>query len=288
MDKEAKNRKSHLIDSFKEELARLFMVSFGVFLFILFFQPFPLGMLDYNNRLLYVTGFGVINFISEWVILILLPFLIPRLFKTNRWESGPPIFTNIVLLVITGVAYAFYIRFVGQISLSLYIMFKVFLVCLLPMIILSLLYKNKSMESQVSILQEKIMSVVEKLKGYEKTAEEEDIEITSENKSDKLILKAKNIVMVKSADNYIEVYCIINNLPEKKLIRNTLKSIELQLTNHKDFVRCHRTSIVNIRFVDKVARDFSGYFLKMNHLDEKLAVSRPFLSQVKEAISLLK
>lgn len=286
MDNPTKNRKYHLIDSFKDEMARLFMVSFGVFLFILFFQPFPLGMLDYNNRLLYVTGFGVINFLSEWIILILLPFLIPKWFKISEWESGPPILTSLVLLAFTAIAFAFYISFVGKIVLSLYIIFKVFLVCLLPLIILSLLYKNKSMESVISTLNDENKFFMSKLSGYEKKAEEEEFEVISENKSDKLSLKYNEIVFIKSADNYIEIYCTINTSIEKKLVRNTLKSIESQLANHKSFIRCHRTSIVNIIYIEKLSRDFSGYYLKIKNFDKKLPVSRPFLTQVKEAISL--
>ncbi len=279
------NRKSHILNSFKDELGRIFIVSIGVFLFILFFQPFPLGMLDYDNRLLYVTGFGLINFLSAWIILILMPFLLPKLFKVTEWDNGPPFLTSLLLLVITAIAFAFYIRFVGKIPLSLYILFKVFLVCLLPLIIITLLYKSKSMESLIADLQEEKKYFISKLVVKEKTEEEEEFEIISENKSDKLKLKYSNVVFVKSADNYIEVYFLENNQLEKALVRNTLKSIESQLANHKNFIRCHRTSIVNNQYIEKLARDFSGYYLKMRYFDENLSVSRPFLLQVKDSLS---
>lgn len=38
------------------ELKLFFWMSVGVFLFILFFQPFPLDKFDFNNRLLFVAG----------------------------------------------------------------------------------------------------------------------------------------------------------------------------------------------------------------------------------------
>jgi hypothetical protein len=273
------------VKSFKDEMARLFILSIAVFFFILFFQPFPLHMLDFNNRLLYVTGFGAIYFLLSWLIFILLPLSITKWFNISEWESGPPIILVIVLLGLTTTAFAFYIRYVGKVPLSMYIVFKIILVCLLPLIVLKMMYKMKTMEKIIIVLQEENKSFLAKILKEEKHAGEEEFEVISENKSEKLILKFKNIVLVKSADNYIEIFYFDNEIVERKLVRNTLKGIELQLTLHKRFVRCHRTRIVNIHYIEKLLRDFSGYYLKMNCCEEKVPVSRQFLAQLKEAIS---
>lgn len=271
--------------SFKEEMARLFILSFAVFLFILFFQPFPLGMLDYNNRLLYVTGFGTIYFLLSWLVFILIPFSLPQWFNISEWESGPPLILILFLLSITTTAFAFYIRFVGRVPISLYITFKMVLVCLLPLIVMKLLYRIKSRESTIVELQIQNKLLIAKLVEDEKSADEKEVEVISENKSEKLRLKINNILLIKSADNYIEIYHLENNLIDTKLIRNTLKNIESQLAIHKQFIRCHRTRIVNIMFIEKLQRDFSGYYLKMNKLDEKVPVSRQFLFQLKNSLS---
>ena len=65
---------------------------------------------------------------------------------------------------------------------------------------------------------------------------EKQIEILSENKSDSLQLLHHNIVAIKSADNYIQVYYLENNMLKKKLLRNTLRNIELQFIDHKNQV----------------------------------------------------
>lgn len=262
----------------------MFMISFAVFLFILFFQPFPLEMLDYNERLLYVTGFGAIYFFLAWMILIVFPGLLPVWFKTNDCDSNPPLVPYLILIVLASTAYAFYIRYVGRVPLSIYIMLKIVLVCLLPILILKILYKNKSMETIISILKEQNRLNSLKLKQYESAVSEEEIEIISENKSDRLSLKSRDIVLVKSADNYIEIYYMVNDTVEKKMIRNTLKNIESQFIHHRSLMKCHRTRIVNINYIEEFKRDFSGYYLKMTCFDEKLPVSRQFLGQVKEAM----
>ena len=275
----------NMVISFKDEMVRLFIISFAVFIFILFFQPFPLGMLDYNNRLLYVTGFGAIYFVLAWLIFILLPITFPDSFKLKEWESGPPIILVVILLCITTTAFTFYIRYVGMAPLSIYIVFKIVLVCLLPLIIMKMLYKMKSMETEISILQKENRACIEKMIEEEKVAGEEQFEIVSENKSEKLSLKFKDVVLVKSADNYIEIIYLVNDMVEKRMVRNTLKSIESQLIVQKRFVRCHRTRIVNTLFIEKLQRDFGGYYIKMNCFEEKIPVSRQFLLQVKAAIS---
>ena len=280
-------QKRNIINSLKEELWRLFIIGFGIFLFILFFQPFPLEMLAYNDRLLFVTGFGAITFLVACIILIFIPLFIPKWFRISEWESGPPFILNILLLAFTATAFTFYIAYVGKVSLTLYIMFKVVLVCLLPLIILIILYKNKSLESVIGILQEQNKYYFSKIGEYEKFEEEVEIGITSNNKSDKLVLKCKNIVFIKSADNYIEIYYLEKDLVEKKLIRNTLKNIELQFENQKNFIRCHRTCIVNIIHIDKLVRSYSGYSLDISYLEERIPVSRQYLLQVKEAISAM-
>lgn len=274
--------------SFKNELSRIFFIAVGVFLFILFFQPFPLDMLTYNNRLLYVTGFGGITFLFTFLILVITPLLFPKYFKVTTWESGPPLILIILLLIFTITSNAFYIGYVGNTVLSLYILFKIFLVSLLPVIILNILYKNKSLEGIIEILKNQNKLYQSKIMELEQNGKEEIIDIYSDSKSDKLSIKYKDIISIQSADNYIEVNYLVNGNIEKKLIRNTLKNIEVQLTSRPEFMRCHRTSIVSMQHVEKLVKNYSGYSLKMRNLDFDIPISRQYLILVKDAMSDLK
>lgn len=272
----------------KKELGRIFIISFGVFLFVLFFQPFPLETLDYNNRLLYVAGFGAITFLISVLTLIGLPLAFPKWLKTSMWESGPPFILSSIMLVLTATAFAFYIRFVGNSYLSLYILFKIALVCLIPIIILVILYKNKYQERMIDLLREQNKAYSSKINEYEQKNEEKEIELFSSSKTDSLILLPYSIICIQSADNYIEIYYIENDMPEKKVIRNTLKDIEAQLASYKHIVRCHRTCLVNVHFVDKISRNSMGYYFKISELDKTFSVSKQYVISLKNAISTLK
>jgi DNA-binding LytR/AlgR family response regulator len=164
-------------------------------------------------------------------------------------------------------------------------MFKVVLVCLLPILILVILYKNKSLERVILFLQKQNKNYIAKIRENEKNEEDKEISIFSGNKAEKISLKYNNIIIIKSADNYIEIYYLENNKVEKKLIRNTLKDIESQFMHHSNFIRCHRTSIVNMAYAEKLTRNYSGYSLKINKLQENIAVSRQYLILVKDALT---
>ena len=73
---------------------------------------------------------------------------------------------------------------------------------------------------------------------------------------------------------------------EKKLIRSTLRNIELQLMDQSDFIRCHRTSIVNIIHINKLVRNYSGYSLKMSKLEE--AINKEFNNRFMRILSYAK
>lgn len=274
-------------DSLKRELTRLFFIGVGVFLFILFFQPFPLAALDYNNRLLYVTGFGFITFLLGFIVLVLFQFIFPKWFRLNEWDLMPSFILSVILLILTVTAYSFYIRYVGDTVLTLYILFKIFIVCLLPIIFLGILYKNKSLEMIISVLQKQNKDYFKRIKEFEKNGSNEKIEILSENKFENFKVSYKDIIAIKSADNYIKVFIMKNNTVEMKIIRNTLKNIELQLIKRREFIRCHRTSVVNIEYVNKLVKNYGSYSLEMNGLKENIPVSRQYLIIVKEALSEL-
>ncbi|MCF8380023.1 MAG: LytTR family transcriptional regulator [Bacteroidales bacterium] len=266
---------------YRDEFRRLFYISFGVFLFILFFQPFPLEMLDYEYRLMFVSGFGALTFFLSVVVLIFLPLSIPKWIDTSEGLSEPPFLLNLLLFILMITAYVFYIRYVGNISLSLYILFKILLVNLFPLILLLILYKNISLERDIQVLQHQNKSYYTELQKYIEVKDELEIEILSDNKSENLALKLHDIVYIKSADNYIEIYYLSRNAINKKLIRTTLKNIEKQLAAYNHFIRCHRRSIVNVKHIEKLIRNYSGYHLQLKYFNELIPVSRQYLLLVK-------
>jgi hypothetical protein len=274
-----------LIQSMKDELGLFLSISLGVFVFVLFFQPFPLNNLDFNNGLVYVAGFGGIILLTLVLIRSFLRWLIRE--KETENENGklfPPFLIGFLILIISGVSFEFYIRYVGSVGINFSISFKVFLICLAPPVILGIYDKIDVLTQQINtlILEKKI--VQKQLENYEEDYLNKSVEFVSENINENFSLLIAEVAFIRSADNYVEIVYKEGDVYKKKLIRNTLKNVELQIRQYSIFIRCHRICIVNLHFIEKLIRINENYWLIIKGSGEQLPVSRQYLLKLREAL----
>lgn len=273
-----------LIFLLKKDLRLYLGISFGMFLFVLFFQPFQLDKFDFNNRLLVVAGLGGIVFL--FTILVRAAFILILQFYNpdNREPAFPAYLGGFIILALCSVAFAFYLRYVGSVTITFYTMFKVVLICLFPPLTLGLYDELKELKQQnESLLLEK--EIIQE--QFQKNKEElglKSIEFVSENSSETLSLQIADIALIKSADNYVEIVFKEGDHLKKKLIRNTLKGIEQQIRSYPNFIRCHRICIVNTHYIEKLNRKFNNHWLTIRDLQEQIPVSRQYLLKLKEAV----
>jgi len=163
-------------------------------------------------------------------------------------------------------------------------MFKAVIICLAPPLVLKLfdirlelIRQNESLISERKMIQKQI-------EKYEEDNLNKTIELISESANDNLTLLIAEVIFIQSADNYVEVAFHDGENVNKKLIRNTLKNIELQLKQYSNFIRCHRTCIVNMHYIEKFDHDYSSYWIKIKGYNEKIPVSRQYLLKLKEAL----
>jgi hypothetical protein len=274
-----------LIQNLKEESGLFLSISLGVFLFVLFFQPFPIKNLDLNNGLVFVAGFGGIALLAMVLIRTLLSWLI----RGNGIENGnskflPPLFIGFLILLVSSLGFEFYLRYVGSVMITFSISFKVFLICLAPPVILSLYDRIKILRLQNDslILERKIIQ--KQVEKYEEDYLNKSVEFISENINENFTLLIAEVVLIRSADNYVEIVYKEGDNFKKKLIRNTLKNIEQQIRQYSNFLRCHRICIVNLHFIEKLIRINDSNWLVIKGFNENLPVSRQYLLKLREAI----
>lgn len=261
-------------------------ISIGIFFFILFFSPFELNHLDFNNQLLFIAGCSGITFLFLSLFYILIPWIFPKLLTSVVHEKRIFVLINIFLCIISSTAYAFYIRYVGGVSLSMFLEFKIVLICLVPIITLALVIENKSLKDQIDSLRESNIKL--KMMTQDNTGiNMEIIQFISDNKSDKIDLFAGDILLIKSAENYVEIVYKDNESNKQKLIRTTLRNIEEQLRKYPEFVRCHRTCIINTKYILKLSSSYQGHRLKIVNYDQEVPVSRQYLLDVRKALGII-
>lgn len=265
--------------------SRIFLgIGFAVFLFILFFQPFPLEHFDFNNRILVVAGLGAISFFFMMLIRIGFIISLPES-QNNTYETILPSYLGgFLILSFSSVAYAFYIRYVGIVEITFYIMFKVVLICLAPPVLLRLHNTAKNTKSKLEELLKERDKIQKEIQFYRDDYLNKPIQFMSENSTESINLLVSDVAFIKSADNYVEIVYKEGESFRKKLLRNTLKNIEVQTKPYSNFIRCHRICIVNSNYLEKLNKRLHNYLITIKGYNEEIPVSRQYLLKLKEAI----
>ena len=273
-----------LVEDLKQELGLLLSISFGVFLFVLFFQPFTFENFDFDNSLLFVAGLGTIVF----VIMVIIRIVIPWIFRKEKQETKvlvlPAYFNAFIILVMSSIAFEFYLRYVGMVHITFFITIKVILICLATVLISGFYDMVDELRQQNELLIIEKKSIQKQLVKYQDELQNKSIEFISENNSENLSLLISEVAVIKSADNYVEIIFKEGNIFKKKLIRNTLRNIELQIKQYSNFIRVHRICIVNLHYIEKLIRSNNNHWLIISGYDEQIPVSRQYLLRLKETL----
>jgi DNA-binding LytR/AlgR family response regulator len=259
-------------------------IGFGIFLFLLFFQPFELNKFDFNNQLLFMLGVGAILFLFMALVRIGLPLWIQSATREKASKSLASYINGFLIFILNAVAVSFYLAYVGSVEITFYAIFKVVFICLIPVLILrvyDMLEASKKQNEWYLEKNKQLQSLVDQLKEINRN---DTITLVSENSSEKYNFPVSDVVTIRSADNYVEILHKEGDNFKKQLLRNTLKHIEHQTTQYASFIRCHRTCIINIHHVKTLNRSQNNYWLSIKDYPEPVPVSRQYLMQIKAAI----
>lgn len=265
----------------KANLQSFVGVSLGVFLFLLFFKPFQIKNPDFDNQHLIIAGFGVITLLLLCILRILIPSIFQNYFSEKNWTYTKELLLNLSFWIFNSVAFSFFARYVGGIRITFHTAIIVVLISLSAMVIVIVVNQFWVLNSQIKELTE--------LAGISRefeTGQDKDVEIAfeSENKSEYFKLTLEQIMLIKSASNYIEVIYKSGDKISKRLIRNTIKNTEEFFSKYPTLVRCHRTCIVNKNYIQKLEKGNEGLKLVLFDYPQEIHVSRQYALKIKEAL----
>jgi DNA-binding LytR/AlgR family response regulator len=266
-----------LILDVKDSLMLYGSVSMGVFLFILFFQPFPSRFNDFNDLLIFSAGFGIIVLLLLYIIHLF--FVVPG----QQNQEALSYFNGFILLVLSSAAFTFYLRYVGKASITFNLVAKIVLICLAPPAALRLFNVIHALKLDNDILLKENFSLFKQLHNGVDDKISGTIELPSAiNPGEFLKLPLSCILLIRSADNYVEIFYQDDNAIRKKMIRNTLRNIELILQHYRWFLRSHRTCIINTSHIEKLHFKINSSYIILKGLSEPVPVSRQYILKLKE------
>lgn len=125
-------------------------------------------------------------------------------------------------------------------------------------------------------VQEQLLVVEELTIKVNQSITSENAAISDENGKVVVRLPARNVLYLKSEDNYVLLYYKADAEVKKELIRNNLKKLEQDL-NQPNFIRIHRSYMINAQNVISVFKTSQGYRVKMDDgSNQALSVSATY------------
>ncbi len=106
------------------------------------------------------------------------------------------------------------------------------------------------------------------------------INFTEENGSLRLSIKSECVYYIESADNYVNVYYIVQNKLKHCLVRTSLKKVE-EMVEQYGFVRCHRSYLVNLSKVKIVRKEDDAFLIDMDQEGvDDIPISKTYADQI--------
>lgn len=249
-----------------------------VFLFLYIFQPFQIG--NFKEHTFTVSlGYGLVCLFLMILLNIVLPKLTPGYFDESRWTTGRQMFWTFVNVFLIGMGNFLFTASMNIISFSvegiLRFQFFTLAVGAFPIVISTLInqarlqaqYDKKSADMNAKLSIHDIQSQRLDFNQHE------TVTIPSKYAQDDLNIKLNQLLFIRAADNYVEVFFVVNKQIQKILLRNSLKDLE-DTIKLKQLFRCHKSYLVNLDQVTRVSGNAQGYKLHLNGFDELIPVSR--------------
>lgn len=266
-------------DNFKQNARVIFFISVGVFGFLFLFQPLQIDMLATRDKYFLVIGLGVITFLSLSLNLLILPSLFPKIFIHRTWTIKKEIFWDLWILFTVSVGYYLYYKALGIMIFGFEIIIKLILIAIIPTSVLITINRNLLLRTHLRTAQE----INRKLHDNREIAEKL-VHFVSDYQKDTLSVKVSQILLIRSAGNYIEVFWKQAADASRQLIRYSLTNAEEVVKEYKFIMRCHRSFLVNVNHIDRVEGNSQGYRIYFDKIDFPVPVSKIYVNKLRELI----
>lgn len=269
-------------NNFKHNLRTITFVCMGFMLIALYFQPFGINFLASPKDGYFILAIGLLSAAIFFINNVILPGLLPKLFKSDKWTVRKEILWNLWLFGILITTFTLTAKIVGLSSMDSLTFFRSGALALLPLILFNLVNYNNSLKAKVTqVFDTGRHWIAEEMKS---THEQSNVMVKIESENGKEVFEEnlKNFVLIQSASNYIEIYFRQGTVVKKKLIRQTLNKAENLLAKFPEIKKCHRCCLVNIHQISRLTGTSPNYTLESNGLDFSIPISRQNIAKFKK------
>jgi DNA-binding LytR/AlgR family response regulator len=102
--------------------------------------------------------------------------------------------------------------------------------------------------------------------------------------NDSLQIERNKIMLITAWGNYIKVMVQTNNKPVEVVKRGRIKEIEDQLISYPEFIRCHRSYILNLNFIKSIIGNAKKSDAILKDKDTRIPIARGNIKIIRESL----
>ncbi len=266
------NRPYDLLESKAFRYLFVFGGSVFAFLFLWIFEPYGLyNLTTFNQKFLAIGLYAGIGLILMLVYFFLLQSLVIKKYtviKTIGW-----IILSFIIIGISSSIINSYLYNNGQFNIKGVFYFQgiILSINLIPVSIFVLIHYNITLKNRLKVAS-KINSSLDK--RAESKTNNKPLVLGSDNKKEGFTIGLDSLIFICSVDNYIEVFFLVNDIVERRMLRYTLSGVEKDNRGISEIFRCHKSYIINKRKILSITGNAAGYKLILLGYDTPIPVSR--------------
>ncbi len=268
----------------------LYALATGLFIYLFFavFQPLGFSLLPAAPRRVLFAGYGLVTALAIVANGLLLPRLLPGLFREERWTLGRQLLWSAWITLTVGLAaYALSAAVCARFGLPAgwvrpqTIVLDTFLIGITPVTVILLANASRLRRRNAAVVSE-----ANRLLGQPPSAADASlVAIVAENGKDQLRLPLGELLAVQSEENYIRVHVAAGASPPP-LLRSSLARVEKQLRPLSPLLfRCHRAWIVNLSRIARVEGNAQGLKLSLSGGNAMVPVARRYIGEFRRVLA---
>jgi len=246
-----------------------------------------------SSSLAFIVLFMIFN--GQALFRVGIPFLFKNQFSERNWTVGKELiwtFLEIVVSLTLGYVLLLFIWKVPDVPYlqdtikNVILLFVGLQLFLIPLSV----YLKREMVLQNYLQKAKTLNMLLIKRGWNPglvNGKETMIRLKSNDGNKDLKLSIGDILFLKGAHNYVEVYYLVDKKLKRSLLRNTLKALSKDVMLFESFIFCHRSYVINVQQVANVHGNSRGYKVLLKHYDGLIPVSRQKASEFEAAIENL-
>jgi len=281
---------------FEPSLRPLLLYALGsslfVFLFFTVFEPLGFSLLPAAPRRAFFAGYGLVTFLAIFLNGLLLPRLLPRLFREPAWTLGRQIlWMGWVTLTIGLGCYLFSGALCAHYGIPAHwvrlrtIVVDTFLIAIFPITLISLANSARLLRRSARVAAEANRRLERPSTPPAKgSACAERLRIMAENEKDFLDVVLADLLYIQAEENYVRVHVRGEKTPPP-LLRSSLTRVERRLRScHPPLFRCHRAFIVHTSRIAGVTGNAQGLKLALKDSAAVIPVARRYVAEFRRLI----